>query len=119
MGGRVSAFQNVLATMLNVKPILHVKDGMLVPYERVRTRARSLERIVEAMAASLGTSGPVRLAALHDQAAEDCLHVLDMLKERLNVRESLTGELALALASHSGPGMVGIIGYALGPEETQ
>jgi DegV family protein with EDD domain len=117
MGGRVSAFQTVLATMLSVKPILHVKDGCLVPYERVRTRARSLERIIEATATAVGTELPVRIGVYHDQAAEDCRQVLETLKSTLNVRESFSGELSLALTAHSGPGMVGVISYAIGPGE--
>jgi DegV family protein with EDD domain len=117
MGGRVSAFQTVFASMLNIKPILYVKDGVLLPYERVRTRIRSLERIMQVTEISLGRIQPVRLAILHDQAEEDCRRVLETLKSRLNVCESFTGELSVALTAHSGPGMVGIISYAVGPGE--
>jgi DegV family protein with EDD domain len=107
MGGRVSAFQTVLASMLSIKPILYVKDGVLLPYERVRTRVRSLERVVEVTVNSVGTDAPVRLGVLHDQAEEEC-H---------NVCESFTAELTLALTAHSGPGMVGVISYAVAPDE--
>lgn len=117
MGGRVSAFQTILASMLNIKPILFVKDGVLLPYERVRTRARSLERCIEVTENALGTSVPIRVAVFHDQAAEECRHVLDVLKSRLNVQESFSGELSLALTAHSGPGLVGIISYAVNPGE--
>ncbi len=117
MGGRVSTFQSVLASMLNVKPILHVRDGFLLPYERVRTRARSLERIVDITVKALGTMLPVRVAVLHDQAATECYNVLEALKSALNVAESFTGDLSLALTAHSGPGMVGIIGYTIGADE--
>lgn len=118
MGGRVSAFQSALAGMLSVKPILHVKDGFLLPFERVRTRARSLERIVEVTVGALGEGLPARVGVYHDQAAEECRRVLETLKGRLNIRESFTGELSLALTAHSGPGMVGVISYALGPDES-
>jgi len=117
MGGRVSSFQTILASMLNIKPILHVKDGVLLPYERVRTRIRSVERIMEVTEIALGRTQPVRIAVLHDQAADDCRNVLETLKSRLNVVESFTGELSLALTAHSGPGMVGVISYAIGPDE--
>jgi DegV family protein with EDD domain len=117
LGGRVSSFQTALASMLSIKPILYVKDGVLLPYERVRTRVRSLERIVEATEIALGRTEPVRIAVLHDQAAEDCRRVLEELKARLNVCESFTGELSLALTSHSGPGMVGVISYNVGAGE--
>jgi DegV family protein with EDD domain len=117
MGGRVSAFQSMLANVLNVKPILFVKDGVLLPSERVRTRVRSLERIVELTEAALGTLQPVRIAVLNDQAAEECRQVLDALKSKLEVCESITGDLSLALTAHSGPGMVGIVSYTVSPDE--
>ena len=83
LGGRVSSFQTVLASMLSIKPILYVKDGVLLPYERVRTRVRSLERVVEVTVNSVGTDSPVRLGVLHDQAEEECRNVLEALKSRL------------------------------------
>ena len=117
MGGRVSAFQSMLAAVLSVKPILYVKDGVLLPCERVRTRVRSLERIVEITETALGTLLPVRIAVLHDQAAEECRQVLEALKSKLDVRESFMGDLSLALTAHSGPGMVGVVGYTISPDE--
>lgn len=116
MGGRVSTFQTILASMLSIKPILYVKDGMLLPYERMRTRVRSLERIIEVTVNSVGPQ-PARIAVLHDQAPDDCLRVLETLKSKLDVRESFSGELSLALTAHSGPGMVGIVSYAVAPDE--
>ena len=116
MGGRVSTFQTVLASMLSIKPILYVKDGVLLPYERMRTRVRSLERIIDVTVNSIGQQ-PARIAVLHDQAPDECLQVLETLKSRLDVRESHSGELSLALTAHSGPGMIGIISYAVGPDE--
>lgn len=116
MGGRVSTFQSILATMLNIKPMLFVKDGVLLPFERVRTRARSLERIIEVTANAMGTA-PVRLAVFHDQAADDCRNVLEILKSKLDVRESYSGEVSLAITAHAGPGLVGVISYQIGQDE--
>lgn len=117
LGGRVSAFQTVLASMLSIKPILYVKDGTLLPYERVRTRARSLERIIEVTEEAIGADKPARIAVFHDQAEQDCLSVLETLKKKLNIIESFTGEVSLAITTHSGPGLVGIISYAVEPGE--
>jgi DegV family protein with EDD domain len=117
MGGRVSTFQSVFASLLNVKPILYVKDGTLTPYERVRTRSRSIERMLELMTQAVGDQ-PVRLGIVHDSALEEAQQVLETLKKRINVQESFVDELDLALTCHSGPHMVGVIGYAVGPDET-
>ncbi len=117
MGGRVSSFQSTFASLLNVKAILTVKDGALSPYGRVRTRSKSIERLIEIVEENLGTSDPVRLAIMHTRAEAEARQVADVLKARLKVREMFMSELALSLTVHAGPGLVGVIGYAVGPDE--
>jgi len=117
MGGRVSSFQSMFASLLNVKAILTVKDGALSPYGRVRTRSKSIERLIEIAEAALGRGDPVRLAIMHTRAETEARQVADALKSRLDVREMFLGELALSLTVHAGPGLVGVIGYAIGPGE--
>lgn len=117
MGGRVSHFQSMFASLLNLKPILSVRDGTLSPYERVRTRSKSVDRLVEIVEQKLGAGAPVRLAVLNTQAEAEAERVSNELHRRLNVRESFRGELSLTLTVHAGPGLVGVIGYAIGPDE--
>src|SRR5699024_4371228 len=45
-GGRISNAQAVLGSLLKVKPILHIDEGLIVPYEKIRTRKKALNKIV-------------------------------------------------------------------------
>jgi DegV family protein with EDD domain len=65
--GRVRALQAALASLLNVKPVIILKDGMLEVGERVRTRKKALEYVVELMYRKVGKR-PVNAAIVH---AED------------------------------------------------
>src|SRR5699024_1451328 len=43
-GGRLNSAQAILGSVLNIKPILHVVDGLIVPFEKIRTRKKALNR---------------------------------------------------------------------------
>jgi DegV family protein with EDD domain len=46
-GGRIGRAQSLLGSVLSIKPLLHVEDGEVAPFERVRTRTKAFERMVE------------------------------------------------------------------------
>ncbi|MBA3825599.1 MAG: DegV family protein [Ktedonobacterales bacterium] len=73
-GGRISAIQAGVGAMLSIKPILGIRDGIVVSLERVRTRSKALARMGELVAA--GNVESLALAASDDGAAEDLLKVV-------------------------------------------
>ena len=78
-----------MGTLLNFKPILELRDGRVEAVERVRTRRKSLSRIVELVVEQVGSRTPVRLASLHANAAEDAQIVLNEATAKLNPVEIL------------------------------
>ena len=74
-GGRIGAAQAVVGTMLSIKPILGIRDGIVVSLERVRTRGKALTRMGELVAAT-GDLEALALAASDDGAAEDLLKIV-------------------------------------------
>jgi DegV family protein with EDD domain len=111
MSGRVGRLQGALASMLNVKPIIDLKDGALEAKENVRTRAASIDRLVERMVESLGASTPIHVAVVHARAAEEAQTLLEKAKASLNIKESMIDDLSISLAVHGGPGVLAIMGY--------
>jgi DegV family protein with EDD domain len=108
--GRVKALQAALASLLNVKPVITLNNGVLELGERVRTRSRSLEFVVESMAKHLGNK-PVNVSVVHAQDA-DAGRVLEALaRQRLNVQELVTTELSIGIAANLGPGTAGLVAY--------
>lgn len=109
--GRIGKLQGVLASLLNVKPIIRCKDGLLDAFERVRTRSVSLERLVELTVETVGTQDLVDVAVIHADARAEAEALADRLRGVLNCREVFVETLSLALGVHGGPGMIGIYSY--------
>ncbi len=111
MSGRVGKLQGAVASLLNVKPIIALADGVLEAGENVRTRGKAVERLLELIEEAVGTSDPVNLAVIHARAPEDGQALLERAKARLNCREILMEDLVCSLAVHGGPGVLGLFAY--------
>lgn len=108
MSGRVKAMQAALASMLNVKPIVVLTDGILDVTEKVRTRSRSIERVVEKMQNRFGDE-LVNVAVVHAQDIKIGQRLMSRVKEKFNINELVFSELSIGLAANLGPGTVGIV----------
>lgn len=111
MSGRVGRLQGALASLLKVKPIIVLKDGVLEAIENVRTRGKALDRVVDLLENAVGTSEPINLAVIHARALEDGRKLLERVKARFNCREILMADLVCSLAVHGGPGILGLFAY--------
>lgn len=111
-GGRLGKGAALIGTFLNVKPLLAIEDGEVVPIGNVRTRKRGLERLVEILHAS----GPVQeLAVMHAQADADARELARMLGVLYPDKHILIGETGPVIGTHTGPGAVGIAWLAQAP----
>ena len=108
-GGRIGPAAALLGSALAVKPLLHVKDGAVVPLEKVRTSARALSRLVQRAAEAAG-SGPVAVAVHHLAAPDRAERLAGELRERLpRLTELYVSEIGAAIGAHVGPGSVGVV----------
>jgi DegV family protein with EDD domain len=112
MSGRVGRLQGTLASLLNVKPIIHLQDGVIDVMERVRTQGRAIDRMLELSAERVG-SDPVSLAIIHAQAPQKGESLLQQARSMFNCRESYLHDLAPSLAVHFGPGTLGVVTYSI------
>jgi DegV family protein with EDD domain len=110
MSGRVGKLQSALASLLNVQPIVRLEDGLLEMTERVRTRRKALERVIEMARERVGDT-MVNLAVLHAQAPDEAAELLEQAKRAFQCREAFVHELALSLAVHFGPGALALSTY--------
>lgn len=107
-GGRIGGGKRFLGTALKIKPILELQDGRVEGIEQVRTRSKSLTRIVELIENRIAGRTPVRLATLHANALEDAQTVLQEASARLNAVESIISEVSPVVGTQAGPGTVGL-----------
>ena len=106
--GRIGLAQTYVGTLLNVKPILEVRDGQFAPAGRVRTRQKALAQIVEMTIARVNNRMPIYLSVIHADAANDAKKLLVMIEGQLNLDESVITEFSPNAALQVGPGAVGV-----------
>jgi DegV family protein with EDD domain len=109
--GRVGGLAATLGSVLNMKPIVSLEDGLLDTVEKVRTRKKSLARLLDIMEERVGTTDPINLGVIHARAPEVGQEILARAQERFNCSESYMIELCASLTVHFGPGTIGLCFY--------
>jgi DegV family protein with EDD domain len=104
-GGRIGRARAYLGTFLSIKPVLALRDGEVYPLERVRTRTRALERIMQT---AVGFQNVKRAAVGHTTTPDEA----ERLRERVAMAyphiDVLLIRLGPVLGAHGGPGIVGV-----------
>ncbi|GAB4539842.1 MAG: DegV family protein [Anaerolineales bacterium] len=107
-GGRIGGGQKFIGTMLNLKPILSVQKGRVEGIDRIRTKSKAHDRILELVGEQVKGKSNVRLATLHANAPEDAKTLLERASKELNAVESIFTEVSPVVGTHTGPGTVGL-----------
>ena len=108
--GRVQLLESILASLLRIKPIITLKEGTLAVADKVRTRKASLDYIVREIRDRMGNS-LVNAAIMHANDLATALEISEKLSGLLNIKELFVEELSIGIATHLGPGTVGIVAY--------
>lgn len=104
-GGRIGRASALLGSVLQVKPVLCIRDGLVTPLERVRTFDRALNRIIE-LAREVDRGKGLCVVVGHADAEEDAARVARALEP---VAETLMIQpLGPVVGAHAGPGVVGV-----------
>jgi DegV family protein with EDD domain len=110
MGGRVSNLAASMGNMLNVKPILTIRDGKLDLLERVRTQKKAWERVIELAAIKTGDKQIEKMCVLHVNAPEMAQKFTTEIRSRMSCPSDIPlVEVTPGLSVHSGAGMVGTV----------
>lgn len=107
-GGRIGGGQRFIGSALNLKPILALKDGRVEAEDRVRTKSKALDRVLELVAANVKGKSNIRLATLHANAEAEAKELLDRASRELGAVESVLASLSPVVGAHAGPGTVGL-----------
>lgn len=106
--GRVGALTVLLSSVLKIKPIVALQEGLLEVSDKVRTRKKSLESLVSKVKEKFG-SAPIKVAIVHSQDFESASQLKEMVEGTLNVAETVFTELSISVAANLGPKTVGIV----------
>jgi DegV family protein with EDD domain len=107
-GGRIGGAQALLGTALNIKPVLEMQDGRIESLEKVRTKGKAVQRLLDLAVERIGTRTPVRLGAVHANAEAEALAMLEAARSRLNPVETLCCPLSPVVGTHAGPGTIAL-----------
>lgn len=108
--GRVGMLSAALASVLNVKPIARLQDGVLNIVEKVRTRKSALERVVSFGKELVGDK-PVHLGVVHARDLKSGEALMQAALGNFNIKSSAMTDLSISLAINLGPGTVGLVLY--------
>jgi DegV family protein with EDD domain len=107
MGGRIGKAKHLVGTLLNIKPLIGMDDGVIVPLGTARSRGQAYQMMVDKIEETVG-KGKIKIAYVHAGARQEVDRIKQMVETRLNAVESLIAELSPALAVHTGPGTAGL-----------
>lgn len=111
LSGRISALQNLIVAALKVKPIITLQAGLLEITDKVRTRQRSLDQVLDKLKEKMGMRR-MYLAVVHAADPQSARSFFDRLCNEMNVAEGIITDLAIPVAANLGPGAIGVVAYA-------
>jgi DegV family protein with EDD domain len=108
-GGRIGGATEFVGTLLKIKPISEFVDGVVKPIKAVRTRRKSLDKMVDIIADRIKDPKKVIISTRSAMFKEDEDYMVEKLREKLNYEgEIYSGMLGAVIGAHSGPGAIGI-----------
>jgi DegV family protein with EDD domain len=108
MGGRIGKAQHLVGSLLNIKPLIGMQDGIIVALGTARSRLKAYHRMVELMQQRLGEGTRIKVAFTHVAALEQLERLQELVAARFECVETIVTDLSPALVVHTGPGTVGV-----------
>jgi len=108
MGGRIGKAKHLVGTLLNLKPLIGMQDGVIVALGAARSRTKAYEAIVDLIEDGVGKNARIKIAYMHAAAEEEAHKLKRLVEARFTCVESLVAELSPALGVHTGPGTAGV-----------
>jgi DegV family protein with EDD domain len=110
-GGRLSSAQALIGSLLQVKPLLQFEDKKIVPFEKVRTRKKALNRVVDLLAEDAGRGGEYRAVVIHANREAEALEWKSELEAQFPNVEFLLSYFGPVIGTHLGEGSMGMGWY--------
>ncbi|WP_042149057.1 DegV family protein [Paucisalibacillus sp. EB02] len=107
-GGRVSKTAAFVGTLLNIKPILHVEQGKLIPLEKMRGSKKVLGRMLEIMEERGGNFENQVIGISHGDDLERAEKLAEMIKEKFGTKDFVIEYVGSAIGAHAGPGTLAL-----------
>lgn len=110
LGGRIGKAQQLVGSVLHIKPLIGMEDGIIVPLGRAHSRGQAYQQMTDMVAEVVG-QGKAKIAYVHAGAQREVTRLKEAVESKVDVVESFVAELSPALAVHTGPGTAGLCYY--------
>jgi DegV family protein with EDD domain len=107
-GGRLSRSSAFFGGLLHIKPLLHVKDGKLVPLEKIRGKKKLLKRMLDLMEERGADLEHQTIGISHGDDEATALELKKMIEERFGTRKFYINLIGSVVAAHAGPGTLAV-----------
>ena len=107
-GGRIGGAAAFLGAALNMKPLLTLADGKVEAIDKVRTKGKAVDRMLDIIEQQIGSRRPLRIGTLQAAAEEEAKALLERAKQRFHPDETVLSEVSPVIGTHVGPGTVGL-----------
>ncbi|NPV81741.1 MAG: DegV family protein [Firmicutes bacterium] len=106
--GRIHKGQALIASLLSIKPLISVKEGVVEVVGRVRTYQAALDKLVE-LVKDAAKDSKVRVAVVHGDALDEAKRLCERLGATINCSEIIISDIGATIAVHGGPEIIGVV----------
>ncbi|OWZ84404.1 DegV family protein [Natranaerobius trueperi] len=106
-GGRINKVSNLMGSLLDIKPIVTVKEGKFFPFGKARRQQSALSKIVTSFENFAKEKTPIKLAVAHGKGSKAAKQLKEMLEERIGIKAEIYSTIGPVVGVHTGPGTVG------------
>ena len=107
--GRIGKASVLMGSLLNIKPVLSIEGGLIVPLQKVRGNFKKVAEILVEHAVERYGTQPLCLGIIHTESTEDLGVLESLVKKNLNIKEMVTNLAGPVVGTHVGPNAVGIV----------
>lgn len=107
-GGRVSKASAFIGGLLQIKPLLHVEDGKLVPLEKIRGKKKLFRRMLELMEERGMNLSSQTIAISHADDEETAIELKNMIQEKFQPNDIYISAIGASVGSHTGAGTIAL-----------
>lgn len=107
-GGRISKTAAFMGSLLNIKPILQVDEGHLIPIEKIRGKKRLLKRLLDMLDERGEYLKEQMICINHADNLDSASYIKNILQEKYGVNDFIINDVGSVIGSHTGPGLLGI-----------
>ncbi len=110
-GGRLSSAQALVGSLLHIKPVLHMPEGKIIPFEKIRTRKKALKRIMGMLEKDAQANKIARVVFIHANDEASALELQQEFQTKYPQIEAIISGFGPVIGTHLGEGSLGVSWY--------